>query len=179
VLVPATVLDRSGLAQPLLRREPELVALVRETAMNGSPGEYALSTLADARPLYVELDPRWDRRLYDQLVPGSLWLGVAPHALGRSDRRAALEGGRDSFRRIVRIAQDPQHLDPATLAVLAARAREQALVLAALGDRKMLSGLLDELESIDPRNDFSKKLRSRLAKRKRGSVDVTGLLEEL
>ncbi|MBN1607092.1 MAG: hypothetical protein JW940_10700 [Polyangiaceae bacterium] len=179
VLVPAPVLGRSGLAQPLLQREPELVALVRETAMNGSPGEYALSTLADARPLYVELDPSWDRRLYDQLVPGTLWLGVAPHALGRSDRRAALEGGRDSFRRIVRVAGDPQHLDPATLGVLAARAREQALVLAALGDRKLLSGLLDELDSIDPGNSFSKELRRRLGKRTRGAVDVTGLLEQL
>jgi hypothetical protein len=179
VLVPATVLGRSGLAEPLLRREPELGALVRETAMNGSPGEYALSTLADARPLFVELDPKWDRRLFDQLVPGTLWLGVAPHALGRSDRTAALEGGRDSFRRIVKIAQDPQHLDPATLGVLAARAREQALVLAALGDRKILSDLLDELDGIDPGNDFSKKLRKRLGKRKHGSVDVTGLIEQL
>jgi hypothetical protein len=179
VLVPVPVLARSGLARPLLRHEPELAALVRETAMNGSPGEYALSTLADVRPLYVELDPTWDRRLFEQLVPGALWLGFAPHALGRSDRRAALEGGRESFQRVAKIAQDPLHPDPATLAVLAARAREQALVLAALGDRKTLSGLLQELDSIDPGNGFCKELRRRLGRRSRGGVDITGLLDSL
>jgi hypothetical protein len=175
LLVPAPVLGRRGLAEPLLRREPELSALVREVALNGSPGEYALSALADARPLYVELDPSWDRRLYEQLVPGSLWLGVAPHALGRSDRKAALEGGRDSFRRVARMVQDFQHLDSAILDVLVARVREQVLVLVALGDREILSELLGELERIESGSDFSKKLRARLGKSTRGAVDVTGL----
>jgi hypothetical protein len=179
VLAPVPVLGKSGLARPLLRREPELSALVRETAMNGSTSEYALSSLADARPLYVELDPSWDRRLFEQLVPGTLWLGFAPHALGRSDRKAALEGGRESFRRVVTVAQDPLRPDPATLAVLVARAREQALVLAALGDRKILSGVLSELDTMDPGSRFSKEMRGRLGRSARGGIDIGGLIEQL
>lgn len=179
LLVPAPVLGRTGLARPLLRREPELSALVREIAMNGKASEYALSTLADVRPLYVELDPSWGRRLFEQLVPGTLWLGFAPHALGRSDRKAALEGGRASFQRIIGIAQDPLRQDPATLAVLAAHARERALVLAALGDRDVLAGVLNDLDTMDPGNGFSKEIRRRLGTRTRGGIDITGLIEQL
>ncbi|MFO0660672.1 MAG: hypothetical protein U0165_12700 [Polyangiaceae bacterium] len=58
VIVPQPMLTRAGLAVGLLRAEPALAQMLRELATSGQPSEYSLSTLADARPLYVELDPR-------------------------------------------------------------------------------------------------------------------------
>ena len=145
--------------------------------MTGRPSEYALSTLADARPLYVELDPSWDRRLFDQLLPTTMWLRFAPHALGRSDRREAQKEGRASWVRVRKLAQAELHPDPATLAVLIARLREQAVVYAALGDRSVLSELLDELATLAPESRFPEIVRSRLAKDRRGGIDVTGLFD--
>ena len=136
VVVPLPLLDRGSIATELLRQEPKLAPLVRDMAIRGRPTEYSLSTLADARPLYVELDPHWDQRLVDHLTPRPLWLGFAPHALGRSDRLPALAEGQKAFSRVLAAAITPTHRDEGTLAVLASRAQEQAVALAALGDRK-------------------------------------------
>lgn len=177
LVVPLPLLGRMDIAQRLLEVEPRLAPLITETAMKGRPGEYTLSTLADARPLYVELDPRWDRRLFEQLLPTAMWLGFTPHALGRSDRLPALEQGREAWIRVLDLAGAELHPDPATLAVLLGRARERIVVLAALGDRQVLPPLLDEIARLAPRSAFASAVRSRLEQDPRGGIDVTGLLE--
>ena len=47
----------------LLAEEPALAPLLRDIALTNRPGEYALSTLADARSLYVELDATSDENV--------------------------------------------------------------------------------------------------------------------
>ena len=76
--------------------EPGVAPLLRDVATAGRISEFSLTTLAEARPLFVELDPAGDRRLLDHLRPTPLWRGVATHTLGRSDRGIALseDGGR-------------------------------------------------------------------------------------
>ena len=106
-----------------------------------------------------------------------MWLGFAPHALGRSDRQEALKEGRNPWIRVRKLAQAELHPDPATLAVLIARAREQALVYAALGDRQALSDMLDEIATLAPDSRFPENVRSRLARERRGGIDVTGLYQ--
>jgi len=177
VVVPLALLGRGSIASELVREEPALVPLVRDVAMNGRASEYALSTLADARPLYVELDPEWDKRLLDHLRPTPLWLGFTPHTLGRSDRASALaaDDGRRAFRRVLGVAKAAPLGDRATLAVLGARAKEQAVVLAALGDRDSARRVLGDLGRIEPRSDFAAKLAERLGGR--GPVDARSLLE--
>ncbi len=61
LVVPAPLLERGSLRRRLLATEPELGPLLREMALRGEPGEFALSELSDARPLYVEFDPAWTR----------------------------------------------------------------------------------------------------------------------
>ena len=177
VIVPLALLGRGKVATALVKEEPALVPLVRDVAINGRAGEYALATLADARPLYVELDPEWDKRLLDHLRPTPLWLGFTPHTLGRSDRTSALaaEDGRRAFRRVLGVAKGVPLGDRATLAVLGAQAKEQAVVLAALGDRDSARRVLGDLGRIEPRSDFAAKLTERLAGR--GPVDARALLE--
>ncbi|HEX3594294.1 MAG TPA: hypothetical protein VHU80_04305 [Polyangiaceae bacterium] len=177
VIVPLSLLSQGRVAAELVHDEPALVPLVRDVAMNGRASEYALAALADARPLYVELDPEWDKRLLDHLRPTPLWLGFTPHTLGRSDRSSALaaEDGRRAFRRVLGVAKGVPLGDRATLAVLGAQAREQAVVLAALGDRDSARRVLGDLGRIEPRSDFAAKLTERLTAR--GPVDARALLE--
>lgn len=176
VIVPLPLLDRGSIAEDLLAREPKLAPLVRDMAIRGKPTEYSLSTLADARPLYVELDPHWDQRLVDHLTPRPMWLGFAPHALGRSDRTPALAEGQKAFSRVLAAAITPTHRDRATLAVLESRAQEQAVALAALGDRDSVRAILADLKKIDPDQPFIAQMDKRFAEDRRGRVDVAGLL---
>jgi hypothetical protein len=176
VVVPVPLLARGTVAASLLRDEPALAPLIRDLVISGRPTEYALSTLADARPLYVELDPSWDRRLVHHLVPRPLWLGFAPHALGRSDRTHALERGQRAFERTLAVAKTADYTDHATLSVLASRAREQAVVLASLGDRDNVRELLAGLREIDPDDPVAHEISMRLDGSKRGGVDVAGLI---
>jgi hypothetical protein len=177
VVVPTALLDSASLASDLLALEPALGPLVRQMAVHGKPTEYALSSLADARPLFVEFDPSWDPRLFDHLIPEAFWLRFAPHALGRSDRVEALKGVRTAFRRVARRALDPAHADAATLQVLYRRGREQALALAALGDRSNAHLVLGDLRKFDGARPFVDALATRLDARSRGRVDISDLLD--
>jgi hypothetical protein len=112
----------------------------------------------------VELDPAWDRRLLDHLRPTPLWLGVAPHTLGRSDRGIALAGdsGRRAFRRVLSVAKGIPGGDAGTLAVLSQRAREQVVVLAALGDKANARRVLSDIARLDPDSEFAKTVAAHL-----------------
>ena len=175
VVVPMHLLSRGTVARRLLGMEPAMAGLVRDMAIAGRPSEYSLSALADARPLYVELDPTWDRRLFDHLVPGTMWIRFAPHALGRSDRRLALEREKSAFERVWGSASDPIQRDEATLAMLMLRGRDRAVALAALGDRRSVGATLEALRRVDGADPVLAELSHRLD-RGRGRVDIAGLL---
>lgn len=175
-VVPMPLIDRGNVAFRLLEQEQNLAPLVRDVAVSGQPGEYALSTLADARPVYVELNPTWDRRLFAHLTPEPQWLSFAPTALGRSDREKALKRARTSFDRVWEAARRPPPVDQATSSVLRARTHEQAMVLATLGDREGLALVLTDLEGLDPNDPFVKTLRERMEAKKRGRIDVANLM---
>lgn len=177
IVVPLPLLDRGAIASELLARERKLAPLIRDMMINGSPSEYSLSTLAAARPLYVEFNPAWDPRLIDHLVPVPLGLRFAPHALGRSDRRAGIDAERQAFEHVLAAATSPPgQRDRATLSVLGARIKEQAVALAALGDRKGVAALLGELSQIHRDSAFVTAVKTRLGHSRRGRIDVAGLL---
>jgi hypothetical protein len=165
VLVPIPLLDRGSLAARSMQLEPSLETLVRELRISGKPNEYALSTLADARPLFVEFDPAWDQRLLEHLVPHPFWMSFAPHALGRSDRQVAFDAGRESFERVLETSLDPLEPDPVTLSVLAERAREQAVMLAALGDDESAEKLVAQLNQMPSQADLAASMGEMLTDR--------------
>ena len=174
-VVPLPLLDRGDTSARLLGLEPHLGPLIRELRVSGKPSEYALSSLADARPLYVEFDQRWDQRLLDHVLPHPFWMRFAPHALGRSDRTAALKEGREAFGRVLEAASKPTP-DPATLSLLTSRAREQAVVLATLGDKQNAGKLLEDLGQLPAEQGFVDELTLRLNSHERG-VDFLALLQ--
>jgi hypothetical protein len=174
-VVALPLLNRGDSAARLLELEPNLAPLIRELRMSGIPSEYALSSLADARPLYLEFDPRWDQRLLEHVRPHPFWLEFAPHALGRSDRTAALEQGRDAFSRVMQAASKPLP-DSATLSVLGSGAREQAVLLAALGDKENAASLVEQLEQVPDQDAFVSTMQAHLSAQRRGT-DWMRLLE--
>jgi hypothetical protein len=176
LIVPLPFLERDFAQRRLLEVEPALGPLIRDIAINGRPSEFALSTLADARSLHVELDPAWDPRLFDHLVPSSLWLRFAPHALGRSDRRAGLPSSHESLGRVLSFADGFEHRDEATLGVLAQSAAEQALLLASLGDRSLARRTLDHLKTISPEHVLVAPIEQHLNAQAHARLDLTALL---
>jgi hypothetical protein len=177
VVAPLGLLGRGSMARALCTEEPALTPLVRDFAMTGRTTEFALSAVADARPLFVEFDPDWDRSLLTHLRPTPMWLSFAPHTLGRSDRARAVadESGRRAFRRVLRAAKDGGRDDRATLSVLGAEVREHAIVLAALGDRDAARQALSDLARTDTHAGFVDKLTAQIESG--GRIDTRLLLE--
>ncbi len=135
-------------ANRLLAAEPAMAPLVREMVIRGRPTEYALSQLADARPLFVELDPNWDIRLREHISARGLWSEFHSQTLGRSDRYSVMTSTRASVDRVVDACKATVPADSATLRVVAMHLKEQATVFAGFGDRAGLFPLLDELEHL-------------------------------
>ena len=134
-VVPLPLLVRGRLAAALLADEPALAPLLRDLSATGGPTEHALSSLADVRPLYVELDPAWDRRLAVHLVADKLWLRYAPQPLGTSDRKLAEHDDAAPIARVIAAADRADAADDATLEVLSLHTREQLLAATLVGDR--------------------------------------------
>jgi hypothetical protein len=177
VVVPLSLLGQPNLASKLLAAEPNLAPLIRDLSIIGAPSALALTQLADARPLFVDFDPRWPARLHEHLLPGSLWLRFSPHPLGRSDRARALERTHTAVERLLpALGRDTGEAAGRVRAALAQRLREQSALLAALGDRDSVKLALADLERVQPGDGFGKALNGRLAEQARGRVDVTGLL---
>jgi len=165
VVVPSSMLERGALRRRLLAAEPALAPLLRDIALSGKPGEFALSTLADARPLFVELDASWDERLSEHIVPQSFWLRFRSNPVGRSDRTVAVSRAGRRFERVVSQVAPGQGRDgdAATRAVVVASLRQRALFLAGRRDHDTTASTLDQLERLAPRDEVASRLRGELA----------------
>jgi hypothetical protein len=166
VVVPVSLLERGALRRRLLAAEPALAPLLRDIALSGRPGEFALSTLADARPLFVELDATWDERLSDHVVPEAFWLRFNANPVGRSDRTLAVGRAGSRFDRVVAAVDPATGGDAeATRAVVVASLRQRALFLAARRDHETTAQTLDRLQTLAPDDEVAVKLRAELARR--------------
>jgi hypothetical protein len=163
VVVPTTLLERGGLRRRLLASEPALATLLRDIALTDRPGEYALSTLADARPLFVELDASFDARNGDHVVPGAFWLRFRAHPVGRSDRSVAFERAERRIERTVAAVapNDASGDASATRAVLVAMLRQQALFLAARRDRETALATAGKIAKLEPNDDVAADVKKR------------------
>jgi len=150
-LVPSALRATRMGVDPMLA-DRRLSPLLRQLWVNGSPDEYSLSRLADERPVWVELDPGWDRRVLEHLRPAGPWLRFLPNPLGSSERREAVGDTRAALRRTVDLAGGIQALDPGTRRVLGESTAQQAWLLAALGENDGAQRLLRTARHLDPHN---------------------------
>jgi MYXO-CTERM domain-containing protein len=163
IVIPQPLLERGNVAQLLLRQEPALAPLVREMALAGEPSEFSLSSLSDTRPLFVEIDPRWPKRLRNHLAPRAFFPRFAAHPLGRSDRSQSLKENDAAWQRALLIAAAPGARDAATLAVMQSELRDRAQLLVDLGDREAAQTAVQSLFGIDPHDTVAATLSARLA----------------
>ncbi|MBN2192790.1 MAG: hypothetical protein JW751_08220 [Polyangiaceae bacterium] len=177
VVVPMASLDQRGTARRLLQEEPAFAGLLRDVAMQGQPGEYSMSTLADGRPLYVEVDPAWDPRMFAHLSPGAMWLRFSPHAVGRSDRVLGVKAAMRSIERVLAATEGAGQVATAPTRHVASRSiREQAAVLLFLGDHGSAAGLLEPLRSDVATDPLAAAIAARAAGRCKGPVDIAALV---
>jgi len=176
VVVPMPLLERGNVRSRLLATESALAPLIREVALTGRPSEYALSTLSDARPLYVEFDPAFPHALLEHLVPQAFFMHFAPEPLGRSDREAGLLEGQEDFQRVLAATEHDGGHDLATRSVLLAESHESALVAAALGDRKSIESVLATVHQLDPQDGLARDIQAELTRKPRGELSLSRLL---
>jgi hypothetical protein len=161
-LVPSALLATRIGADPQLS-ERRLAPLLRQLWVNGSPDEYSLSHLADQRPVWVELDPSWDRRVLEHLRPEGPWLRFLPNPLGAAERRAAVEDTRAALRSVVELGGGIEAFDPSTRRVLGESTARQAWLLAALGENDGARRLLRTARHLDPQNRLARGTARELA----------------
>jgi hypothetical protein len=166
----------SRLAMGLLSGEPALQQALRDISLEGRPGEEALTILADARPVLVELDPGWDKRVVSHLVADHFWLRFAPQPLGASDRKLAFADLRTRFDRVLAASTADDRVEPSSVAILRARMADATAEAAMLGDRDETIALLERLAKVSTGDRFVAELTQRLAASKSGAIDVRGLL---
>ncbi|WP_437905400.1 hypothetical protein WME95_44975 [Sorangium sp. So ce327] len=154
LVVPIPLLDRGHVAGSLLADERKLAPLLRDFALAGEPGEFALSTLADVRPLHVELDPRWSKKLLGHLNVAGIWLEYAPQPLGASDRKLATAQSIVPLRRVLESLSIAAVPDTSTAAVLASTMRSQSDVVSLLGERVVAQSFVDRLGELAPQDPF-------------------------
>ncbi|WP_437621968.1 hypothetical protein [Sorangium sp. So ce1151] len=154
LVVPIPLLDRGQVAASLLADERKLTPLLRDFALAGEPSEFALSTLADVRPLYVELDPRWSKRLLGHLNVAGIWLEYAPQPLGASDRKLATAQSIVPIRRVLESLSAAAVPDTSTAAVLASTMRGQSNVVSLLGERVVAQSFLERLGELAAEDPF-------------------------
>jgi hypothetical protein len=153
VVIPIPLLDRGRVARSLVATDRALEPLLTDFALTGQPSEFALSHLADLRPLHVEFDPAWSRRLVSHLRLDGLWLEFAPQPLGPSDRRQSSTAAVTPMKRVLGAITAAIIPESPTAAVVASTLRADANVLNALGERDaadLVLARLHELASRDP-----------------------------
>lgn len=149
LVVPLGEVSRPETLRLWLEREPALELLLRDLSITDTPSERAVTRLVDRRPVYLEADPSWDQRLLEHLLPTLPLATFSSHAVGRSDRLAAMENVPGPVARIHSAAEDGLVPDQATRAVLASGFAQSLEALEAI-DRKSMERL-DELNPQKPK----------------------------
>lgn len=179
LVIPVPMLRHGRVTSNLLPSEPAVAQLLRDLALTGQASEYGLSLLADARPLLVELDPRWDKRVVTHLTIDGPWLRYEPQVLGRSDRKIAahvLVSGR-----VLEGIRQAVAADRPSATVVAKTIKEHVATLSLLGMSETARPWLDGVERLDPADPFVVPARLRIAyvvdhRRSEASVELRDLL---
>jgi hypothetical protein len=180
------------LASRELHLEPRLAPLWRDLLLSEAPDEWALSSLAAARPLVLPIEPRWDRALARHFVPVGLLAIFEPEPRGASDRTRALDAfaaDRERLGRALKVEATPVPTarlrpapppprdagDPELVPMTATLLLDRALTFASTGERDLASRALEEALPFRPAPRTVSELARRLASATRGPLDVTDL----
>lgn len=139
-----------------LANDPKLAPVVRDLALTGAATELSLATLADARPLYVQYDPRWDKSLARHLVPGGVFDVFLPEPHGMTDRKRALDAFLPLRQKLEKDVATPR--DPETTAITASLLRSRLDALAAIDEKEVLPRAIDDVRAFAPEDPTANRL---------------------
>jgi hypothetical protein len=134
VVVPLGMLGRGSVAADVAVRERKTEALIRTLSLAGVADEFSLSTLAERRPLYVELDPRWDKSIATHLTISGVLLAFAPQPLGVSDRKASFAASTETLGRLFQSVAPDAPADPESLALVMSIVKSDNLAFFRVGE---------------------------------------------
>jgi hypothetical protein len=158
LVIPIPLLNRGRVTQGLIAEEREIEPLLRDFALTGEPSEFALSKLADVRPLHVEFDAAWSKRQSSHLRVDGLWLEYAPQPLGPSDRRLGTMASSTPLRRVLAAINETTVPDAPTTSVVSATLRAHGNVLSALGETEAADVVSERLGELSLRDPFAGKV---------------------
>lgn len=140
-IIARSALHRGDTAARTMMREPSTEPLVRSIALTGASDEFALSEIADVRPLFVEPESAWTTREYAHVSIDGAWLRFEPEPLGASDRRVDVEL---STRRLGPLFQavDASRTDDDSAAIARQVVSQHAKALLKSGDNKNANAYL-------------------------------------
>jgi hypothetical protein len=178
IVIPAPLLKHGHVTNNLVPSAPAVAQILSDYALSGQASEYGLSLLADARPLMVELDERWNPQTVNHLTIEGPWLRFAPQVFGKSDRKI---GVHSLAGRVAAHVEADGVVDAPTAAVVSRTLKEHSAMLSLLGLGELAETLIDDIEELAPDDPFVTSARLRLAhaKRKReltGAVELRDLL---
>jgi len=148
LVVPAPLLGRPSVTEALRAAEPASLSVLRDVSLTGNPSEYALSLLADARPLHVETDRDWPLALRRHLSSKGLWVGYAPQPLGPSDRKVATQTISGPAARFAAALAPPNENDPVSASRFEAAIGQQVELLDSLKEREAVGLLAQRLGEV-------------------------------
>lgn len=146
LLVARPLLPRGDTAMQLLARERSTEPLVRAIALTGGADEFALNELADARPLFVELDRGWGDSEYSHVRVDGAWLKFEPEPLSVADRAGDAEKAFASMTPFLRAAASMVTADPDSNRMANRMATMHTKALMKSGDVKGANRYLAELD---------------------------------
>lgn len=159
--VPMPLLHYPGLPARLLEEAPELRQLFAGLELSGELREPDLQSLAAERPLFVELDARVPRRLYETLAPEGLYARVLPGGATDTDIRDGRSAQEATWSRL--LAEPGALRDPETRAQVLYRRFHDAMFLAAVGDREGARVAIGQVLALAPQEALARALSAALS----------------
>ena len=147
-MVPVPFLTYPGMVERLTDEAPELQEALRAYLLRGELRQPDLESLANERPLLLELDPRVPRSLYDSLAPEGAYHRVLPGGATDADQREGAERQAERFDELARVLGEVR--DPQTRRELLWRHYHHALYLAETGHRDEARAALARARTLAP-----------------------------
>jgi len=168
--VPMPLLHYPNLPARLLAQSPELRQLFAGIELTGDLREPDLQSLAAERPLFIELDGRVPRSLYETLAPEGLYARVLSGGATDTDIQEGRVAQQALWSEL--LAEAGPNLDPETRNQVLYRRFHDAVFLAAVGDREGARAALGTVLHVAPDEALARTLAAALA-----NPDETGPID--
>ncbi|MFW2387332.1 MAG: protein O-mannosyl-transferase family [Polyangiales bacterium] len=171
-MIPLPLLSYPKLIDRFVRDEPELKALLRSYALDGTLSAPELQSLASLRPVYVEMDVRVTREMMDLVVPEHLYHRVLTADTTDTDEAGAMREHAKLWASLYQRIGQP--IDEHSEVQLIWRHYTDSLYFAGVGDTNAALRTVAAALALNPHPPELQRLREALKQAEPGErIDVT------